>query len=177
MNLDLEVAVLNIWQTHRSIQNHAVTSGAWRIYTTILWGRCGQSAQLWALLLVSAPLIYSVGTSSDKCGIYPLDLENDQRALRSGGPGPREQGGAGTKGRTLGRPNVACDWDCYRYRHPDLALFDDKTAAAHYIESGAAEGRLCTCEFSEAANGQVNAKYEYMLQSSAFQVTLLSAGL
>jgi hypothetical protein len=112
----------------------------------------------------------------DSVSVYG-DGENDQRALRSGGPGPREQGGAGTKGRTLGRPNVACDWDCYRYRHPDLALFDDKTAAAHYIESGAAEGRLCTCEFSEAANGQVNAKYEYMLQSSAFQVTLLSAGL
>jgi hypothetical protein len=71
------------------------------------------------------------------------------------------------------RPNVACDWGCYKDRYPDLAAMTDVKAAAHYVDYGAEEGRLCTCEMSATTHGQVNAKYEYMLQSSVFQVTLL----
>jgi hypothetical protein len=53
-------------------------------------------------------------------------------------------------------------------------MMDNAKAARHYIDWGAAAGWLCTCEFAKTANGQVNAKYEYMLQSSVFQVTLLT---
>jgi hypothetical protein len=71
------------------------------------------------------------------------------------------------------RADVSCNWGCYRDRYPDIAAMDNVHAARHYIDWGAAAGRLCTCEFAETTNGQVNAKYEYMLQSSVFQVTLL----